>query len=202
MSHTCSVITSRPSNDALNSLGSQTLSYDNFTQPYAWLVPQIYWRTNLIIIRLHLTLSPCYTAFSTLVQLPRCMKKKYIWNWKGGIPGSWLLSCHAQIFHLFFQAGLKKGKQANKQQLQQQQQKQSHLCWSLWSGPAPSPFISHDWEEQKKVAGFWTIISKIESRSLAGNIKCKKHAEHKLEQDKGIKGIYRASTWWIFTFSL
>lgn len=66
--------------------------------------------------------------------------------------------------------------------------------------PFPFPFISHGWEEQKKAAGFWTIKRKIESRSLAGNIKCKKHTECKLEQDKGRKNIYKASARWGLTF--
>lgn len=47
----------------------------------------------------------------------------------------------------------------------------------------------HNLREDKKATAFWTIPSKIESRSLARNIKCKGQEEEELEKHKGRKSI-------------
>lgn len=158
-------------------------------------------QTNLTVLRWRLTLSSCYTACFTPTQLPGGTMKS-IWRWKQGRPGSWLLSCKAQIFHLSIPSWAQE-KQASKHTTTKPVTSLLEPMISFTPPqppPFPFPLIPRGWEEQKKAAGFWTIKRKTESRNLAGNTKRKKHTECKLEQDKGRKNIDKASAWWVLTF--
>lgn len=74
-----------------------------------------------------------------------------------------ILQYHLYICHLYILQASKNNKT-------------SHILAGTYD---QSPCL-HDLEEQKKVSAFQTFRRKIESESLAKNIKCKGHKEHKL----------------------
>ena len=149
--------------------------------PHAWLIPLTRFTNqpdhipdtlNLVFL-LHCLFHSGLTA--------RKDKEKYMRLRVGETRKLVFYPAMSTFFIYIFQAGLKKSKQENKQQ-----QKQSV---DAYDRSTLSPFISCDWEEEKGTI-FWAIMSIIESRILARNIKCKGYENHKLEQDKGRKSQY------------